>query len=161
MRLSGEHPPHLGVQIYFTCVLCNFVSYCGHKKYCLETNYATRSQYRVPCTLLHVKYSLYLLFFKRKRLWPRHSCIMWQAAWIRRSSNPVGGMGMCKEIFKIWNQKQCKRSAGVTFPVTDNFLLFVLTWLNSIPLNANICARHSLHKHGNTRILSYLKKRTK
>jgi hypothetical protein len=25
-------------------------------------------------------------------------------------------------------QKQCKLSAGVTFPVTDNFLSFVLTW---------------------------------
>ena len=27
--------------------------------YCLEANYTTRSQYRAPCTLLHVKYSLH------------------------------------------------------------------------------------------------------
>ena len=68
------------------------------KIYSLEANYTTRTQYRVPCTLLHVKYSLYLYLKKKKdkRLWPRHSSILSQAAWKLRHSNPVRGMGMCK-----------------------------------------------------------------
>jgi hypothetical protein len=49
------------------------------KMYCLEANYTTLTQYRVSCTLLHAKYSLYL-FVLRKRLWLRHSCIMSKAA---------------------------------------------------------------------------------
>ena len=103
------------------------------KMYCWEANHTTRTQYRVPCNLLHVKYSL-CFFFKQERDRGRVTALYcprplenwdtripfeeWECA---KKIKPL-------KISKIWNQKQCKRSGRVTFPVTDNFPSFVQTW---------------------------------